>query len=128
LPGVCYLKRLVNSEARDPHNPIGFVDHNRHAIAVVSAHFSIHEQVLQFLPPAEPGRVKSIARPPISYGENPVAQVPANNGHVTSSIDGPGISRPGFAAGRDEFCRHDTVGFGQLDLSRDRQRIPEKVR
>jgi hypothetical protein len=126
LPGVGYLKRLINSEARDPHDPIGIIDHNRHPIAVVSAHCSIYEQVLQFLPPAQPGRVKSIARPAISYGQNPVAQVPANNGDMPPSIDGPGVSRPGFAD--NDFGRHHAAGFDQLHLSRDRQRIPEKVR
>jgi len=99
LPGVGYLKRLVNSEARDPHDPIGSIDDNRHAIAVVSAHFSIDEQILQFLPPAQPGRVKSIPRAAISYGQTSMAQVAANDRHVTPSIDGPGVSGPSFAAG-----------------------------
>src|SRR6266508_4851917 len=49
LRGVRYPKRLVNSVARDPHNPIGRIDHQRHRIAIAARDFAVHEKILHFL-------------------------------------------------------------------------------
>jgi acid phosphatase (class A) len=54
LRGVRYPKRLVNSVARDPDDPIGCIDHQRHRVAIAPCHFAIHEKVLQFLPAGQP--------------------------------------------------------------------------
>jgi len=46
---------------RDPHDPIGCIDHERHRIAVAPGHFTVHEKILQLLPPAEPDRLETVA-------------------------------------------------------------------
>jgi hypothetical protein len=78
LRGVRYPKRLINSIASDPHNPIRFIDDQRHAIALVSRDFPVHEEILQFLLAVEPDRAKSVAGTPIADGPTAPAQVAAH--------------------------------------------------
>src|SRR4051812_1191234 len=121
LRGVGYPKSLVNSVSGDPHNPIGFVDHQRDGVAGGSRDFSIHEVVLQLLAPVQPHRVKPVAGTTISYGQTSAAEVAPDEGQIRADA---------FAhhCTRSDFRRDRPARIGPHNLSWDRQRKAEKVR
>src|SRR5258706_1235820 len=103
LRGVRYPKRLVNSVARHPNNPVRRVDHQGHRVAIAPCHFAIHEKILQFLPAAEPDRRKTVAWTPISHAQRSQAEVAADNRR----------------AGLDAAAAHDCTVSPSRRLGRD---------
>src|SRR3954465_2275072 len=78
LRGVGYPKSRVDSEPRDPHDSIAFIDHQRDPIAPFARHFPVHEVVLQLLLPVEPDRPEAVAGAAVPDRQHTIAQVAAN--------------------------------------------------
>src|SRR4051795_1158603 len=69
LRGVGYPKSLVDSEPRNPHDPIAGVDDQGDRIAPFSRHFPVHEVVLQLLLAVEPDRPEPVAGATVPDGQ-----------------------------------------------------------
>jgi hypothetical protein len=108
LRGVSYPKRLIDTVPGDPNDPIRLVNNQRHAIALVPRHLSVHKKVLQFLLSIETERPEPVARAPIADRQWTPPGVPPDNGRrpiardCTKSLNpGPGSCRLG---GHDTSC------------------------
>jgi hypothetical protein len=101
LRSVRYSKRLVDFVASHPHNPVSPVDHERHAIACSTGHFSINQEVLKLLPSFEPKRAEPVSGTPISDRQRVITVIGSHNGHrtiaqsCTKSLDARSVSQAG---------------------------------
>src|SRR3954452_4460879 len=115
LRGVGYPKSRVDSEPRNPHDPIAFVDDQRHPIAPFARHFPVHEVVLQLLLPVEPDGAETVARAAVPDSQRAIAQVSSDLRDVRSVDTAHNCT--GARVGR-----HRPARIGQHDLSWNRQR------
>jgi hypothetical protein len=120
LRAVRYPKSLVDFVARDPHNSVIFVSDNRHRVTPFARDFPVDEEVLELPAAAHTHRPESIARPAISYDQTSAAQICANQCRRT-------IGGTAHGCTHERLDRNDPR-IGHNHLSRDRQRILEKVR
>src|SRR5262245_12882993 len=126
LRGVHNPKALVNRVAGHPDNPIRIVDDQRHGVAPLARDLPVHEEILQLLAAAEPEGPKPVARATEPDAERPMYAVQSDDGHVA----GNGVSHGCIQqwCGGSHFSRNHPGGFSDPDLTRNRQRIPQKVR
>src|SRR6478752_1608784 len=75
LRSVRYPKRPVDFVTCYPDDPIRAVDHQGHAVPCSAGHFSIHEKVLQLLPPFESKRAEPVPGTPISNRERVAPEI-----------------------------------------------------
>jgi len=122
LRGVRYAKRLVERVAGHPHNPVVFIDDQRHAITILSGDFPIDEKVLQLLPSAKPDGAETVAWAAMAHGQAAWAELSTNTRHRAIARNCTCVDVVG------ELGRNGAAGVGQQDLSWNRQRNFKKVR
>jgi len=98
---------------------IAGVDDDRHQVAALTNDFVVHEEVLQFFAAALSERRKAVTRAPVSNRETPDILIEPDDRH---SI--PACNQRGFE-GIGHLGRHDATRLWHVNLSWDRQRIPE---
>ena len=118
---VGYAKLVVNRVTGNPHNSAAIVDHDRHCIAVATRHFAVDEEVLKLLLPVQAKRPEPVARTAVTNRQWAGAHITAHNGNGR-------IAPRSCVVSRTVFDGHQTPGFREVHLTRNRQRIPEKVR
>ncbi len=122
LRAVCYPKRLVNPEARHPHDPIGAIDDQRHVVALFPRRLSGPRSSpgASSAPSSPTGRNRSPGRR-FRTAKLPEAAVESN----PNDVPGVRVARDctGTCLGRD-----GPAGRRQSDLSWNRQRKSKRVR
>jgi hypothetical protein len=121
LRSVSYPKRLIDTVPSNPHNPIRLVNDQRHAIALVPRHLSVHKKILQFLLSIETEGPEPVARAPIADRQWTPPGVPPDNGRRPIARDC--TKRVNADPSSCRLGRYDTPRLWQPDLSRNRQLI-----
>jgi hypothetical protein len=74
---------VVDRVPGDPYNPARSIHDDRDRVAPLASDLAVHEKVLELLLAGKPEGLKTVARPPIPYGQPTPAQVTPDNGHLT---------------------------------------------
>jgi len=124
LRSVRYPKRLVDFVARHPHDAVGAVNNEGHAVTCSPGHFTIDQEVLQLLPSAKSERAEAVAGPPAPNGER------ASFGVVRDDCHGAiarGCTKRVGCRSDSQLSRHDAPSLGHPYFSGYWQWIVKRV-